>query len=597
MLDCTQIYIPFDYEKMYNKFSCFGIIERIKMSLTENEKYFHAYVTFAQSEDAFAALHYLKDTETNFCKKSKVMSVGNLDDDVFDFIPPQSVPDEEKIVRVLPLPTWHVAKYKEGKANMIKGAESIQRKVGNIPRGNLKRYGNSLLIKAGNKTQAALLSRYQPSLEGNIESVSPHKSFNTKKGIIYSREVYEFCEQEILDKCPAYVFKVQKLKNNNADKPNNAILLTFTSDFIPDHIFIDHTRIKVKKFYRRPTQCFNCFEFGHGVDKCRNSKRCSRCSGEHDMTVNCTNSPFCFLCEGSHSPKSRDCPRFKFEQEVLEVANSHYVSIGNAKGIVMGANKSPNSSYAKVIKALKLNSFRPRREVPATKASELGHQKEPPTPKAPESVPQNEPPTPNAPESAPQEEPPTPKAPEMKSRSSHNHPSGAKPRSSKTSEPRERHHPVKSAINADKEKTSKREKNANKSEGSSKKSSRDDSDSNDGFIPTKRIKSHRSSENVPMAVEVSNSFSVLASLEGQSDIAVERVQKPQRTRSVEDIPSSLSQSEGISLNASKTTSTCTLPKPTFPPGSRVKLLNFNNALQCQSSGKVAPAGKQDKSSF
>ena len=239
------------------------------------------------------------------------------------------------------------------------------------------------------------------------------------------------------------------------------------------------------------------------------------------MTDNCTNSLFCFLCEGAHSPKSRDCPRFEFEQEVLEVANSHYISIGNAKGIVMGANKTPNSSYAKVIKALKLNSFRPRREVRATKSSELGHQKEPPTPKAPESAPQKEPPTPKATESAPQKEPPTPKGPEVKSRPSHNHPSGAKSKSSKSSEPRDKHNPAKSATaNVDKEKTSK----------SSKKSSREDSDSNDGFIPTKRIKSHRSSENVPMPVEVSNSFSVLASLEGQSDIAVERVPKPQRTR-------------------------------------------------------------------
>ena len=68
-----------------------------------------------------------------------------------------------------------------------------------------------------------------------------------------------------------------------------------------------------------------------------------------------------------------------------------------------------------------------------------------------------------------------------------------------------------------------------------KKSSRDDTEPNEGSVPTKRIKSHKSSENVPMAVEVSNSFAVLNTLEGQSDFIVGNASKPQRTRSVEDL--------------------------------------------------------------
>ena len=574
VLECAQISTSYDYDMLFEKFKSFGSILRIKMVFATNRKYYDAYITFDTNVEASSALQFLMEEDPDFGKKRKLISITNLVDDPFDFVPPQIAPVEEREERVLPLPTWHVASYKEGRENLIRGAEAIQRKVGNIPRGNLKKYGRSLLIKAGNPTQAALLSNYKPSPEGNIKTISPHKSFNSFKGIVYSRDLFDYDDWEILEKCPPFVYKVQKLKGDN-----NAILLTFTSNFIPDMIYIDHSRIKVKKFYRRPTQCFKCFEYGHGHDKCKNTRKCSHCSGEHEPVENCTNASHCFLCEGDHSPKSRNCQRYKFEQEVLDVANNQYISIGSAKHIVMGANKTPNSSYAQIMKTMKMNSFRAHRD--------------PPTYKTHEVTPHSDTPIEKAPGSTPQKEPPTSKAPEVKSKPSYNHPSGAKSKSSKTSEPRDKHQPGKSAMaTSDKERPSKKEKIPNKSEASSKKSSREDSDSNDGFIPTKRIKSYKSSENVPMAVEVSNSFSVLASLEGQPDVP-ECIPKPQRTRSVEDIPASLKQVEAISVKGNKLP-LCSLPKPTIPPGSRVKILNFNNALQSQSSGKDAPAGKQDQ---
>ena len=577
VLECTQVHSSFeDYKMIFNTLSSFGTIQRIKMVLTPSEKYFDSYTTFANSVDAFSALEYLRENGTHFCKKSKIISVTNLKDDAHDYIPEIFVPEEEKEERVLPIPTWHVARYKEGRANMIKGAKTIQEKVGNIPRGNLKRYGNSLLIKAGNKTQAALLSRFKPSPEGNIDSISPHKSFNISKGIIYSRDLYEFSDEEILETCPANVFKVQKLKNNNSDKPNNAILLTFTTNYVPDYIFIEHSRIKVKKFYRRPTQCFKCFEFGHGVDNCKNLKKCNKCSGEHKSLENCTNSTYCFLCEGDHSPRSRDCPRFKFEQEVLDVANNQYISIGNAKQMVMGANRTPHSTYAKVVNKLKSNSFRAsRKESPPTKTHESAPRTEIPISVSPEvESTLNNPSGGTKPRTQGNSTGASPNAPK------HNPSGGTKPRTQGNStritpeapKPKEQKEKSQSKSDAKKEKAPKRDKPLSKSGGNSKKSSRDDTEPNEGSVPTKRIKSHKSSENVPMAVEVSNSFAVLNTLEGHSDFIVGSAPKPQRTRSVED-----------------------LSRPFLPSSHsipRVRKLNFNNALPSQSPPKAHAAGKQ-----
>ena len=134
---------------------------------------------------------------------------------------------------------------------------------------------------------------------------------------------------------------------------NNAILLIFTTKYLPDYIYIDQFCTKVKKFIQRPTQCYKCFEYGHVVHKCSNNRRCRNCSLEHRDDDECLARPFCFNCEGDHPPSSRTCPRYKLEQEILEVANNNFISIGSAKRQVLSANKDVNSTYASAIKSFK----------------------------------------------------------------------------------------------------------------------------------------------------------------------------------------------------------------------------------------------------
>ena len=232
---------------------------------------------------------------------------------------------------------------------MLKASEAIQKKVGNIPFENLKRYGKNILIKAGNATQATLLTHFKLSENGNVLTITPHKTFNTLKGVVFSRDLYDFSEEEILERCPPYVIQVKKLRGSN-----NTILLTFSSKYLPDHIVINHSMIKVKKARSNPRQCHNCFEYGHILKHCKACKRCKVCSSEHDVWDNaCTLNKHCFHCKGNHSPSSRECPRHLFEQEVMEFANNQYISLGSAKRQVMGANKHRESTYASVLSQMK----------------------------------------------------------------------------------------------------------------------------------------------------------------------------------------------------------------------------------------------------
>ena len=346
-----QVDLSLDYEGVHLMMKSFSSVERIKLRLTDTSTY-DCYVTFQSSISADKACKSLQDhCLNNSIIKTSLYSIENLRNDPHDFIHVRNLP-ENVSQRKSPSLIWHVAAYKDGRENLIKAADCIQNKVGQIPHGNMKRYGRNILIKAGNKTQAVLLTNFKPSDNGNIRGITPHKTFNTSRGVVYSQDLYDFSDEEILNLCPSDVCHVRKMGGSN-----NTIMLTFCSSFLPEHIDIGHLRIKVKKFRQNPTQCHNCFDYGHIMTRCQSKKKCYVCSAEHETWTGCTRPRFCLHCSGSHSPNSRECPRRKLEQSIVEVAYNEKISIGSAKRQVMGANRDPNSTYASVIKKMKISNM------------------------------------------------------------------------------------------------------------------------------------------------------------------------------------------------------------------------------------------------
>ena len=347
VLWCQSLKLDCDYEVLYDSFKGYGKILRIKLKLDRNGKSFHAFITFDSHASALKAYEGHKDKSVGESKCFlKIFRCDNIEEDEYDFIPKERL-KEDLPTRNSPEKIWFVASYKQGCSNMIHAVENIEGKIGSVPKGNIKKYGRNILIKAGNKAQTTLLSRFKPSIDGNISKVEAHKSFNHSRGVIYSQDLYEFTEEEILQRCPPSVFQVRKLKGNN-----NAILIFFSRSFIPDHIDVSHSRITVKPYRQQPRQCYKCLEFGHVAQYCQISDRCHNCSSYHGKEESCTK--FCINCnEVGHSPTSKKCLRYRFEQSILETAYNERISIGSAKRKIMGANKDPSSTYASVVKNIK----------------------------------------------------------------------------------------------------------------------------------------------------------------------------------------------------------------------------------------------------
>ena len=346
VLYCRNVPFAMNFEMVALMGKQFGKVERVRLKIVDDETSLDAYIIYdchKSAEKAHVALngHSINDKPL----QTSLFDISNLKDDPFDYYPEEVTP---VIPRKAPTPIWFVANYKTGHENYIKASETLNKALNGIPPNNIKRYGRNILIKAKNKIQSKLLEAYLPSTDSNISHVSPHNSFNLSKGIIYSKDLYELTEDEIL-RSPSTVYLVKKLKGTN-----HVILLHFTTEFLPDYVnFGDHVRIKVRRFKPSPKQCRNCLEYGHVKDYCLKNQRCHRCSSHHETDYECKNEPFCFLCEGKHSPNSNDCPRRKLEKEIVETADVERISIGSAKRQVMGANRNENSNYAKAISIMK----------------------------------------------------------------------------------------------------------------------------------------------------------------------------------------------------------------------------------------------------
>ena len=230
VLHCVGLSLLTNYESLFTVMKQFGIIERIRLRLSSGKGTFEAYVVYNNYSQAHKALLAVNNGNvSDISHHANLYSIDNFNESSYDFVPNLShlYDDFEELVpKSLPEPIWHLAKYKTGQENLIKGSECLERKVGCIPKGNLKQYGRKLLVKAGNESQAILLKSFKPSPSDVILEVSPHPTFNNSRGVVYSHDLYEFSEEQILKRCPPSVIRVKKLKG-----VNNAILLTFSSTF------------------------------------------------------------------------------------------------------------------------------------------------------------------------------------------------------------------------------------------------------------------------------------------------------------------------------------------------------------------------------
>ena len=240
-------------------------------------------------------------------------------------------------------PRYHVMEETESEGELAKldpfaVQKGIQGLIGTA--GSVKKLrGGQILIEVLRKGQAESLRKTTTFCNITV-SITPHRSLNSRKGVIRCRDFSSMSEEDILKELrPQAVTAVRRISSFRDGQrfPTNTYVIDFMVSKLPPSITAGYLSLKVEPYIPNPLRCFTCQKFGHHSDNCRDKKyKCARCAGPHnidDKICHAGTSPKCANCSGQHMASSRDCPMFKQEKEIVKLKTENNISFPEARKI------------------------------------------------------------------------------------------------------------------------------------------------------------------------------------------------------------------------------------------------------------------------
>jgi hypothetical protein len=189
--------------------------------------------------------------------------------------------------------------------------------------------------------------------------VTPHRTLNTKKGVIRCPALRDIPEDEIVEGLSEEgVTEARKIYYNKEGRKISSptVILTFDSSVLPKEIKAGYLNIKVDAYIPNPLRCFQCFRFGHHKDKCRRKPICAKCTSEqHSDDRQCTQKACCVNCSGEHTAFNKNCPKWLEEREIQRLKTTENISFSEARQRVR-PTPAPGTSFASVLTKKKMVS-------------------------------------------------------------------------------------------------------------------------------------------------------------------------------------------------------------------------------------------------
>ena len=193
----------------------------------------------------------------------------------------------------------------------------------------------SILVKTGNRNQSQSLLSLAHVHDAAVK-VQPHRTLNTCKGTIVSRESLSCTDIELREWFEErHVVDVKRIPLKQ--QPLELLILTFRGNFLPHKVSVGFEKCRVRTYIPNPRRCFKCQKYGHVTRTCRGQQKCARCGDEnHEHTSDspCTKEPHCVNCGREHPSYDRSCPVWIREKEVQKLKVEKDVSFPQARRLV-----------------------------------------------------------------------------------------------------------------------------------------------------------------------------------------------------------------------------------------------------------------------
>lgn len=122
--------------------------------------------------------------------------------------------------------------------------------------------------------------------------------------------------------------------------PTQTIVLTFSGQKLPTHVYAFYTSLPIETYILPTIQCNRCCRFGHIKTVCRSSPRCFKCSQAHEGDTCVAQSPSCLHCSGSHPANDPKCPEAVRQKEIKIVMSQENISYLEASARFPKARRS-----------------------------------------------------------------------------------------------------------------------------------------------------------------------------------------------------------------------------------------------------------------
>jgi len=212
----------------------------------------------------------------------------------------------------------------------------------------IKRTRDGLLIEVARKAHALNLLKATMFAHVPIK-VTPHKSMNSRKGVIRCNSLEDETEDDIcFELKDQNVTEVKRIFKDKGTTPTNTFILTFGVTTLPEAVKIGYMRVRVSPYVPFPLRCFKCQKYGHGKNRCRGKDICSKCGGNHKIEDCISSTKFCVNCEGEHEASDKNCPEFVTQKEILRIKYNENISFPEARRRVE-LQKPQKVSYAQTL--------------------------------------------------------------------------------------------------------------------------------------------------------------------------------------------------------------------------------------------------------
>ena len=324
VLHVHSLSLDMSYGRIHEEFAKFGPIRDIRVRLSDTFQTWTVWISFELPSDAEIARTECAVKGIDCELLAKAPSVPDV------YFPPSLEEMSKSFSLRSPRPArWLIVSSTEERANSFSFRRFLKQELGsnNISPAQITRFGrSSFLVHACTDVQDAMIFNLKRTTDNKIREVKPHFDFSYAKGVIFHRDLHDFSEEEILDMCPSYIWKVFKVPRSSM------IVLTFTTDNLRTQIDIEKEIIYVKPYRPKPLQCFSCYGYGHSSKRCTREKICCICA--HPLHGDCDRKEVCVNCKGGHSARSRECGVYKKEEKAVLKAHAEHISVGHAKYLI-----------------------------------------------------------------------------------------------------------------------------------------------------------------------------------------------------------------------------------------------------------------------